>query len=51
MTKATRIRTTFNFGWLTGSEVQAIIIKVETWQHPGRCGAGKGEPFPSSPED
>jgi hypothetical protein len=31
MTKATLIRT-FNWDWLTGSEVQAIIIKVETWQ-------------------
>jgi hypothetical protein len=29
MTKATLIRTTFNRGWLTGSEVQPIIIKVE----------------------
>jgi hypothetical protein len=25
MTKATFIRTTFNLGWLTGSEVQSII--------------------------
>jgi hypothetical protein len=32
MTKATLLRTTFNafnWGWLTGSEVQSIIIKVE----------------------
>jgi hypothetical protein len=28
MTKAILIRTTFNWGWLTGSEVQPIIIKV-----------------------
>jgi hypothetical protein len=28
MTKATLIRTTFNWGWLTGSEVQSIIIKA-----------------------
>jgi hypothetical protein len=28
MTKAILIRTTFNWGWLTGSEVQSIIIKV-----------------------
>jgi hypothetical protein len=28
MTKAT-LMTTFNWGWLTGSEVQYIIIKVE----------------------
>jgi hypothetical protein len=25
MTKATLITTTFNWGWLTGSEVQSII--------------------------
>jgi hypothetical protein len=29
MTKATLIRTAFNWGWLTGSEVQTIIIKEE----------------------
>jgi len=28
VTKATLLRTTFNWGWLTGSEVQSIIIKV-----------------------
>jgi len=28
MTKATLIRTTFNWGWLTGSEVQSIIMKA-----------------------
>jgi hypothetical protein len=27
---ATLIRTTFNWGWLPGSEVQSIIIKEET---------------------
>jgi hypothetical protein len=27
MTKATFIRITFNCGWLTGSEVQSIILK------------------------
>jgi hypothetical protein len=31
MTKATLLRTTFNWGWLTGSEVQSIIIKAGTW--------------------
>jgi hypothetical protein len=36
MTKATLKRTTFNWGWLIGSEVQSIIIKVGMWQHPGR---------------
>jgi hypothetical protein len=35
MTKITLIRT-FNWGWLTGSEVQSIIIKVGAWQRPGR---------------
>jgi hypothetical protein len=25
-------RTTFNWGWLIGSEVQSIIIKEGTWQ-------------------
>jgi hypothetical protein len=32
-----------NWGWLTGSEVQSIIIKVGTWQHLGRHGAGEVE--------
>ena len=40
MTKATLIRTTFNWGWPTVSEVQSINIEAETWQHPGRHGAG-----------
>jgi hypothetical protein len=31
MTKAT-----FNWVWLTDSEVQSIIIKAGAWQHPGR---------------
>jgi hypothetical protein len=39
MTKASLIKTIFNWGWLTGSEVQSIIIKVGAWQHPGRHGA------------
>jgi len=43
MTKTTLRRTTFNWGWLTGSEVQSIIIKVGTWQHSGRHGAGGAE--------
>jgi hypothetical protein len=41
MTKATLIRATFNWGWLTGSELLFIIIKA--WQHPGRNGAGGTE--------
>jgi hypothetical protein len=39
-----------NWGWLTGLEVQSIIIKVGTWQHPGRHGAGEDESSPSSSE-
>jgi hypothetical protein len=35
MTNATLIRT-FNWDWLTGPEVQSIIIKVGAWQCPGR---------------
>jgi hypothetical protein len=31
MTKATLTGTTFKWGWLTGSEVQSIIIKVGAW--------------------
>ena len=29
MTKAALIKKTFNWGWLTGSEVQFIIVKAE----------------------
>jgi hypothetical protein len=32
-----------SWGWLTGSEVQSIIIKVGTWQFPGRHGTGRAE--------
>jgi hypothetical protein len=57
MTKASLIKnkqtnkqkkTTFNWGWLTGSEVQSIIIKVGAWQYPGRHGAGGAESSMSS---
>jgi hypothetical protein len=51
MTKTTLIRTTFNWGWLTGSEVQSIIIKVEAVQHLGRHGAGGAESSASSSGD
>jgi hypothetical protein len=47
MTKATLIRT-FKWGWLTGSEVQSIIIKAGGWQHPGWHGAGGAESSTSS---
>jgi hypothetical protein len=30
MSKATLVRTTFNWAWLTGSEAQPIIIMVES---------------------
>jgi hypothetical protein len=49
MTKATLIRTTFNWGWLAGSEVQFIIIKVGAW-YPVRHGAGGAESSMSSSE-
>jgi hypothetical protein len=49
-TKKTLIRITFNWGWLTGSEVQSIIIKAGAWQHPGRHGAGRAESSTSSSE-
>jgi hypothetical protein len=41
---------TFNWGCLTGSEVQSIIIQEGTWQHPGRHGAGGAESSTSSSE-
>jgi hypothetical protein len=50
MTKATLIRTAFNWGWLIGAEVQSIIIKVGTWQHPGRHGTAGAESSTSSSE-
>ena len=43
MTKATLLRTAFNWGWLRGSEVQSSIIEAGTWQHPGRHGTGRAE--------
>jgi hypothetical protein len=39
MNKATLIKTTFNWGLLRDSEVQAITIKAETWQCPSRQAA------------
>jgi hypothetical protein len=51
MTKATLKRTTFNWGWLTGSEVHSIIIKAGTWQHPGRHVSGGVESSTSSSGD
>jgi hypothetical protein len=43
MTKATLSSTAVNWGWLTGSEVQSIIIKAVTWQQPGKHGTGGAE--------
>ena len=42
MTKATLIRATFNWGWLTGSQVQSIIIKVGAWAASRQAGNGAG---------
>jgi hypothetical protein len=44
-------KTTFKWGWLTGSEVQSIIIKAGAWQHPGSYGAGGVESSTFSSED
>jgi hypothetical protein len=38
----------FNLAWLTGSEVQFIIIKVRAWQYSGRHGSGRAESSMSS---
>ena len=51
MTKATFIRTTFNWGCITGSEVQSLIIKEGTWQHPGKHGVGEAESSTSLSKD
>jgi hypothetical protein len=50
MTKATLIKTAFNWGSFKGSEVQSIIIKVGAWQCPGSNGAGGAESSTSSSE-
>jgi hypothetical protein len=44
------MRATLNWGWLTGSEVQSIIIKAGTWQYSGRHSAGGAESSKSSSE-
>ena len=41
MTKTSLIKTTFSWGWLTGSEVQSIIIKEGAWQRSGKHYAGR----------
>jgi hypothetical protein len=50
MTKATLIRTIFNWGWLTGSEVQSFIIKTGAWQYAGKHGPGGADNSTSSSE-
>jgi hypothetical protein len=51
MTKATLIRITFNWGWLTVSEVQSIIVKAGAWRHPVSHGAERAESSTSLSED
>jgi hypothetical protein len=50
MTKATLIRRTFNRGWLTGSEVQSIIIRAGVRQASKQAWCRKNftAPTPSS---
>jgi hypothetical protein len=43
-------RTTFNWGWLRGSEVQSIIIKAESMGASMQAGAGGTESSTSCPE-
>ena len=43
MTKATLIRTTFSWGWLTGSGVQSIFIMAGSTAGSDRHGAGRAE--------
>jgi hypothetical protein len=50
MTEASLRRITFNWGWLTSSEVQSVIIKVGAWQHLGRYGEDRAESSTSSSE-
>jgi hypothetical protein len=42
------LKKTFSWGWLIGSEVQTLNIKVGAWQYPGRHGAGRAESSKSS---
>ena len=50
MTKATLIRTTFNWGWLTGSEVQCSHTKSGVLERPAKHGEGGAESSTSSSE-
>jgi hypothetical protein len=51
MNKATLIKTTFNWVWLTTSEVPSIVIKMGACQCPGRHGSGGAGSSTSSFED
>ena len=42
MTQETLIRIAFNWGWLTGSVVQSIIVKAGAWWCTDMSGAGEG---------
>jgi hypothetical protein len=50
MTKATLKRTPFNWGGLTGSEVQSVIM-AGIWQHLGMHDAGGTESSTSCSKD
>jgi hypothetical protein len=50
LTKASLTRTSFNWDWLTGSEVQSIIIKAGTCRIQADNGAGGAESSTSSSE-
>jgi len=43
MTKVALKKKTFNWGWLTVSEFQSVIIKVEAWHCAGKRGSGKAK--------
>jgi hypothetical protein len=43
MTMTTLIKKTFNWGWLTVSEVQPIIMTVGSMVRAGRNGAGRAK--------
>jgi hypothetical protein len=46
--KASLLRIAFNWGWLTGLEVQSIIIKATVWQLPDMHGTRAAESSTSS---
>jgi hypothetical protein len=41
---------TFNWDWFIGSEVESPIMKMGTWKHIGRHGAGRAKSSTSSSE-